>query len=80
MNDGAFVLSEDAGDDESRFVVPSNSDDEPLVVELTRLPFPEEAVVVKKDRVYKDATYDPAHPSASAPQSLIRAVAKHLFL
>ena len=75
LNVEAFVTENEAKEQDARFVVP---DDDSLMVELTRLPFPEEAVV-KKEKASKELPYDPANPWASAPQSLIKAAARHVF-
>jgi hypothetical protein len=79
LNPLAFVdtTNEEQEQEESRYIV---GGDDPCIVELTRLPFPEEAQPKHEKNVGVLAACDEANPWANAPASLVRAAAKHLFV
>ncbi len=82
LNPAAYCRQEDVTDEgDQRHVV--DAQDGPYFVELTRLPFDAELASAKVPAADKGGSGNGCvelNPWASAPPSLIRAAAKHLFV
>jgi hypothetical protein len=78
LNEAAFVRESEALENDRRHVV--DIEDQSCSFELTRAMFAEEVLPKPQPASAPTQPADEANPWAQAPQSLIKAAAKHLFL